>query len=142
MGDRELKQLIYRSQPFGFDNPALSGILIQARRNNRLNGITGALICRHDLYLQLIEGPAAAIDTLYSRILEDDRHCNVQLALTETVQERLFPDWAMLDDEMPTLSWSPAEVANGAIEKAHPDELRAVFEHVADKARNGASHRS
>lgn len=136
-----MKQLIYRSQPFGFDNAMLAGILVQARLNNRRDEITGALICRHDVYFQLIEGPARAIDNLYARILEDDRHCDVSLALSETVAERMFPEWEMLDDEMPTLTWSPAEVAAGAIEKASADELRAVFERLAEKARAGVSSR-
>lgn len=134
-----MKQLIYRSQPFGFDNSTLAGILIQARRNNRRDGITGALICRHDVYLQLIEGSADAIDALYARILEDDRHAEVSLALSETAEERMFPEWEMLDDELPTLIWSPAAIADGAIEKAGPDALRAVFRRIADKARAGAS---
>ena len=130
-----MKQLIYRSQPFGFDTAMLAGILVQARRNNRRDAITGALLCRHDLYLQLIEGDASAIDALYVRITADDRHCDVRLLLTGTVDDRLFPEWEMLDDEMPTLAWSPAAVADGAIETASPEELRAVFIRLADQAR-------
>ncbi|MDN3645251.1 BLUF domain-containing protein [Pontixanthobacter aestiaquae] len=131
-----MKQLIYRSQPFGFDRSMLAGILMQARHNNKRDDITGALICRHDLYIQLIEGPAAAIDALYAKISEDDRHCDVRLALSDKVSDRMFPEWEMLDDEMPTLIWSPQEIVDGAIEKATPAALRAVFERVAEKARD------
>ena len=130
-----MKQLIYRSQPFGFDSAMLAGILMQARRNNARDGITGALVCRHDLYIQLVEGPKAAIDTLYSKITVDDRHCDVRLLLAETVSERIFPEWEMLDDDMPTLTWSPAEIADGAIEAATPDMLHAMFAQIADSAR-------
>jgi Sensors of blue-light using FAD len=105
----------------------LAGILSTARRNNPRLGITGALICRHDIYLQLIEGPAEAIDALYARICEDDRHANVELLLTEAMGERLFPAWAMLDDEAPSLFWSAQDVAAGVLESATPDELRAPF---------------
>ncbi len=105
----------------------LAGILSAARRNNPALGITGALICRHDLYLQLIEGPAEAIDTLYARICEDDRHANVELLLTEDMGERLFPNWAMLDDQSPSLFWSATDVAAGALEASSPEELRAPF---------------
>lgn len=105
----------------------LAGILSAARRNNPQQGITGALICRHDVYLQLIEGPAEAIDSLYARILSDDRHTNVDLLLTEDMGERMFPAWAMLDDEAPSLFWSAQDVAAGALEKASPEELRAPF---------------
>ncbi|UZK70356.1 BLUF domain-containing protein [Sphingomonas sp. S1-29] len=122
-----MKQLIYRSQPFGFDEAMLAGILSQARRNNRRDDITGALICRHDLYLQLIEGPAPAIDALFARILGDDRHGDVQLLLSDEVTDRMFGAWAMLDDEAPSLFWSPADVAAGALEAASPADLRAAF---------------
>jgi hypothetical protein len=122
-----MRQLIYRSQPFGFDEAMLAGILSSARRNNPRDEITGALICRHDLYLQLIEGPSSAIDALYARIATDDRHCEVGLLLNEEVSERMFPAWAMLDDEAPTLFWSPAEVTGGALEAAGPTALREAF---------------
>jgi len=121
------KRLIYRSQPFGFDQSVLAGILSAARRNNPREGITGALVCRHDLYLQLIEGPADAIDALYARICVDDRHANVELLLSEDMGERLFPNWAMLDDTAPSLFWSAQDVAAGALEGASPDDLRAPF---------------
>jgi hypothetical protein len=58
----DLIQLIYSSKPFGFDEAALNQILIIARRNNPRDSITGALICRLDLYLQLLEGPQAAVE--------------------------------------------------------------------------------
>lgn len=122
-----MKQMIYRSRPFGFDNAMLAGILSGARRNNPRDDITGALICRQDLYLQLIEGPPASIDALYTRILADDRHSDVRLLLTDDVAERVFPAWAMLDDEAPTLFWSPAEVAAGALEAAGPAALLEAF---------------
>lgn len=127
-----LKQLIYRSQPFGFDKAMLAGILLSARRNNPRDDITGALICRHDLYLQLLEGPPQAVDRLYKRIGEDDRHNDVRLLLTCFVEKRMFPAWAMLDDEAPTMFWSPAAVASGALEEARPAELRAAFARLRD----------
>lgn len=133
-----MKQLIYRSQPFGFDRSTLAGILVQARHNNRRDDITGALICRHDLYIQLIEGPAPAIDALFTRIAKDDRHSDVHLSLSDTVSERIFPEWEMLDDDMPTLTWTAQEIADGAIERATPEELRAIFGQIAAKARAGS----
>ena len=131
-----MKQLIYRSQPFGFDDAMLAGILFQARRNNRRDAITGALICRHDLYIQLIEGPEPAINALYEKIAADDRHNDVCLLLADAVETRMFPEWDMLDDTMPTLTWSPDAVEGGAIETATPDALRGVFERVAARARS------
>ena len=134
-----MKQLIYRSQPFGFDRAMLAGILTGARRNNGRDAITGALVCRQDLYLQLIEGPPAAIDALYERIVVDDRHSDVRLLLAGTVSERIFPRWEMLDDQAPTLLWSSEEVAAGAIEGASKSELLGVFERLAASASGGAA---
>jgi len=121
------KRLIYRSQPFGFDEAVLAGILSAARRNNPRWGITGALICRHDIYLQLIEGPADAIDALYATICADDRNTDVRLLLSEDMGERLFPNWAMLDDTAPSQFWSAQDVAAGVLEAASQDALLAPF---------------
>ncbi|MDM7957392.1 BLUF domain-containing protein [Blastomonas sp.] len=120
-------RLIYRSQPFGFDSAMLASILSAARRNNPQWEITGALICRHDVYLQLIEGPSASIEALYSCILNDDRHIDIRLLLKEEMDERLFPAWSMLDDQAPSLFWSADDVAKGALEAASPQDLRAPF---------------
>lgn len=131
------KRMIYCSQPFGFDNAMLAGILSQARRNNDQNAITGALICRQDIYLQLIEGPAAAIDGLFEKIREDDRHTKVQVLMQEAASERLFPGWSMVDDEAPSLFWSRDEVANGVVEAASPEELLAPFLRLKDRLEAG-----
>ncbi len=125
-----LTQIIYVSQPFGFDDAMLGGILVQARRNNPRLGITGCLICRQDLYLQLLEGPGPAIDGLYEKIKQDDRHLEVvQLAKT-TVEDRMFPDWAMRDDPAQSWLWPPEAVAAGVLFQASPASLRAVFARV------------
>lgn len=110
----------------------LAGILSAARRNNPRGGITGALICRHDIYLQLIEGPADTIDALYARICADDRHTDVRLLLSEPMGERMFPAWAMLDDEAPSLFWSPQDVVTGVLDRASPAELRAPFARLSE----------
>ncbi|MEQ8410866.1 MAG: BLUF domain-containing protein [Erythrobacter sp.] len=130
-----MKQLIYRSQPFGFDSAMLAGILSAARRNNRANGITGALICRQDMYIQLVEGPDEAIDALYQRILADDRHTEVKLAMSAEVEERMVPEWDMLDDTNPSMTFSKDEVEDGAIDRASPEALQALFRRIAEKAR-------
>ncbi|MEE4206722.1 MAG: BLUF domain-containing protein [Erythrobacter sp.] len=129
-----MKQLIYRSQPFGFDHAMLDGILMAARRNNRANGITGALICRQDMYIQLVEGPDDAIDALYERILADDRHTDVKLEMSVAVEERMFPEWDMLDDTNPSMTFSKDEVEDGAIDRASPEGLRGLFRRIAEKA--------
>lgn len=127
-------QLIYTSQPFGFDDAMLSGILRQARRNNARDGITGALICRDDLYLQLLEGEADLVDAAYARIMPDDRHLSPHLIWHGEATERLFPSWAMRDDPARTWMWTAAEVREGAARNATPDEVRGIFARIAAEA--------
>ncbi|MBN1552099.1 BLUF domain-containing protein [bacterium] len=72
-------------------------------KNNERDGITGVLLSSGCLFFQIIEGPKEKIDTLYEKIVADDRHTNVlMLNAEECVKERLFPDWSMkqiaLDD--------------------------------------------
>ncbi len=136
-----LHRLIYASRPFGFDAALLGGIMVGARRNNRRDGLTGALICRADLYLQLLEGPAAAVDAAFARIARDDRHLDVEPLVSEAVETRLFPAWDMLDDPARSWLWTPREVADGAVTAAEPGAVLAVFERIAGErqAADGAT---
>jgi hypothetical protein len=127
-------QLIYSSRPFGFDDASLNGILLTARRNNPRDEITGALICRHDLYLQLLEGPEDAVEARYRSIARDDRHLEVVKRVSRRVTERMFPSWAMRDDPARSWMWTAQEVAQGALERAAPDEFVAVFARLAKEA--------
>jgi len=124
-------QLIYRSQPFGFDDAMLGGILLQARRNNARDGLTGALIVRGDLYLQLLEGPEAFVAATFGRIAADNRHLAVTRISQDSVAARLFPGWSMRDDPAQSWLWTAAEVAAGALDRAAPAEVRTVFERLA-----------
>jgi len=105
----------------------LSSILASARPNNPKLGITGAFICRHDIYRQLIEGGEDAIDTLFERISHDDRHLGVNVLKQPKVDGRLFPDWVMLHDPAHSWLWPPEEVNLGAIIDASAEALQQVF---------------
>ena len=129
-----LRQIIYVSRPFGFDNAVLNGILSKSRRNNLRDDVTGALICRADIYLQLIEGPETAIRDVYARIASDDRHADINLLSNEPVTDRIFPGWAMRDDPARTWMWTQAQVAAGAIDKATRPDLLAVFNRLKAEA--------
>ncbi len=127
----DLIQLIYSSKPFGFDEAALNQILIIARRNNPRDSITGALICRLDLYLQLLEGPPAAVEARYSSIARDHRHLEVVKRVSRPVTERLFPNWAMRDDPARSWMWTATEINQGVLDRAAPAEFISVFSRLA-----------
>ncbi len=128
-----LTQIVYSSKPFGFDAAVLDDILTISRVRNSKADITGTLICRADMYLQLIEGPDAAIQATYQRITMDDRHVEINLLLSRAVTERLFPKWAMRDDPARSWMWDQQEIADGAIAAATQQDILAIFERVASE---------
>ena len=127
-------QLIYSSQPFGYNLEILSGILTTSRVNNVKRNITGALICREDIFLQLLEGPQENVQETYDSIKRDDRHLNVQHLLDHNIDQRLFPAWAMKDDPVKTWMWSKEEVANGIVRKLTQKEIIKVFEKLSKES--------
>ena len=129
-----LLQLTYASRPFGFDGPTLSGILLDARRCNDRDGITGALICRDDLFLQLLEGPAQAVKAAYHRIARDDRHVEVRELSRRTIADtdRLFARWAMRDDPAQSWVWSRAELDDDILDRTTEADVVAIFERLAN----------
>lgn len=122
-----LFRAIYSSQPFGFDAAVLAGILLEARQANQRDGVTGALICRADIYLQWLEGPEREVRNTLARIEKDDRHVEVKVHVAGSVTERMFGDWAMLHDPAQSWFWSQEDVADGAAERATPEEVTGLF---------------
>jgi hypothetical protein len=123
----KLFRAIYSSRPFGFDAGILSSILLDARRANARDDITGALICRADVYLQWLEGPEDKVRRTLEQIKRDDRHLEVTVHVADYVNDRIFGQWAMLDDPAASCIWSRAAVADGAIERTTPEEVTAFF---------------
>lgn len=132
-----LVQLIYISQPFGFDSSILSGILWRARINNARDNITGALIARADIYIQLLEGPEADVLRTWAKIRQDDRHIDATRKVLRPITTRMFPYWTMHDDPADTWLWDQAEVADGAAAAATEDDMLAVFARMREAALEG-----
>jgi hypothetical protein len=128
-------QLVYSSRPFGFDLSMLGNILMRSRRNNARDDITGALICRADLYLQWLEGPQAAVEATYTKILKDDRHLDIVRRITRPATTRMFPEWSMRDDPAEGWLWSQEDIDGGALDRAEAVDFIHVFERVRDLAK-------
>lgn len=104
-------RLLYYSQvTSGITDEEVRDILQTARRNNPGLGLTGVLVYGAGLFMQLLEGPEAAVLRQYVKILDDRRHGNCQIIHISPAEERMFQDWSM-----------------GAI-KADPHE----FQHLAE----------
>ena len=81
------------SAPFTGD--ALGDLLIKARSNNARRSLTGMLLYHQESFFQVLEGPPAAVDSIYQRISEDPRHVKIVKLIQESIDERSFADWTM-----------------------------------------------
>ncbi|ETX13334.1 blue light sensor protein [Roseivivax halodurans JCM 10272] len=134
-----LFRAIYSSRPFGFEAAILNGILLQARRANERDGITGALICREDIYLQWLEGPEDRVRDTLARIQRDDRHVEMRLHVAAPVEERVFSHWAMLHDPAVTWIWTQKQVSAGIAEQSAPEQVTGFFMRLRDQVNNAKS---
>jgi hypothetical protein len=126
-----LIQVIYSSQPFAYDEATLGNLLVKARSNNLRDRITGALICRRDIYLQLLEGPKSEVMATLARVRYDDRHMNLTLHQNAPITQRMFGDWAMLHDPAKSWLWPEAQVDDG-VPKVAVDDIKDVFRNLAE----------
>ena len=73
----------------------LEKLLVQARKLNHDNGITGVLLYSGGNIMQCFEGPEAAIPVTYARIRSSRRHRNLVELMNEPVAQRSFDGWDM-----------------------------------------------
>lgn len=103
-----IRQLLYRSgQLYEFTAADMMRLLHQSRAHNAGCDVGGVLLLRDGLFMQLLEGPVTAVEALYSRIVQDPRHCGVQLVTRRERATRLLPDWRM--------AWAEAPLGDGAL---------------------------
>lgn len=91
-----LFQLVYESTATeAMTDAGLRELLQQARSKNEELEITGLLLYANNHFLQVLEGPEAAVRRLFATIQEDPRHTNIKALLKTHATERTFPDWRM-----------------------------------------------
>ena len=97
-----MHHLIYLSQAtVPFNVPQLEQLLARARRFNTAYALTGVLLYGNDQFFQVLEGDAATVQALYTRIRQDPRHRNVTTYADKAIAERAFPDWQMAYRALP-----------------------------------------
>ena len=90
-------QLVYvSSATITFDDAALRELLKKAREKNSLVGVTGMLLHQKGTFLQVLEGVASVVDSVYARIARDPRHRHViMLSRRDDLVAPCFSDWTM-----------------------------------------------
>ena len=93
-----LVRLLYASRATQtIDDALVASILQHSQVHNQEHGITG-LLCTYspsNVFLQVLEGGRAAVNSLYNAIVADPRHRDVTLLDYEEVSERRFAAWRM-----------------------------------------------
>ena len=91
-----LERLVYRSQStHKLGSLHLFNLLNLCREKNKRLGITGHLLYTEEVFVQCIEGPPAAIESLWQSLLRDERHYNIELLSRGPLSERRFAQWSM-----------------------------------------------
>jgi hypothetical protein len=85
-----------------FGPPELAQLLTRAREKNSQLGITGMLLYKAGLFLQVLEGETTQVRDLYTTIVNDPRHRACSVVQEGAITRRQFSDWSMgfrnLDD--------------------------------------------
>lgn len=124
-----LRRLVYASRFTGdlrdFDE-VLRAVIAKSIQNNRLDDVTGFLVAGEGRFLQLLEGPAKAVEAVYARIAQDPRHADLALLHHDRAGRRLFRDWNMGQHRLGAVDHGLlSEVGLGVFDPASLDAERA-----------------
>ena len=93
-----VRQLIYTSRvatgPHE-DDALLRSILEVSVRNNTAVAVTGMLLHHRNHFIQALEGSPDAVEAVYRRVRQDQRHRELKLLQDATPTSRSFAGWAM-----------------------------------------------
>jgi two-component system, chemotaxis family, chemotaxis protein CheY len=92
-----LLRVVFRSEVApGVTKEHIKSILSASQAKNPARNI-GSMLCFDTThFLEILEGPHRVVDALYSKIMADTRHRNVQTVIKDGIKERLLENWAML----------------------------------------------
>jgi len=91
-----LVRLLYVSQSVGpITTTVTASVLEKSNANNKKQNITGILCQGSGLWMQVLEGERSLVNILYSKIMSDRHHQNVQLLSIEEITSRRFGQWSM-----------------------------------------------
>lgn len=92
----QLEALLYTSESSAVTGLIdLVGILEDARLRNQQRQITGLLLHDQGVFVQLLEGPADQLNTLWVSLSQDPRHHSIKLLDRRPLRKRRFGNWSM-----------------------------------------------
>ena len=130
----QLKRVVYVSKKTDVSDTTLRDIIASSKKNNPEEDVTGCLLSGSNSFLQLLEGPADFVDTLYSKISTDNRHGNVVTLCDEKIDERLFLSWSMKLAPFENMEWSNEDFNSGNFLNITGEEALSVFVRLNENA--------
>lgn len=91
-----LTTLIYRSQMHLTQETDLILLVEKANAENAARGITGILLLKDNVYLQILEGDECVLEQLFSKIKQDERHSQVVELMRDYAPRRRFENVGMM----------------------------------------------
>lgn len=91
-----LHRLVYISSAIpDLKHSQIQNLVDTSCHNNDKFQITGLLLFVEGNFMQVLEGSREHVLQLYENIKIDSRHTNLITMLSETITERMFPDWSL-----------------------------------------------
>ncbi|MEJ8280482.1 BLUF domain-containing protein [Pseudonocardia spirodelae] len=135
----QVHRLIYRSRseiPRENREVVLAEIFDVARSKNKRSGVTGALLISDNWFVQTLEGDEATVSGLFETISRDDRHTDVSVIESTTVDARVFARWSMARISVAGRSDIPLHDVDGRIRPAAPDRPGREQQDLLTRMRN------
>ena len=127
-------QIIYSSEStMPMQSEDLETLLTHARSRNADAGISGALIYADGVFLQIIEGDRAQVETLMTRIRKDRRHEAVTVLREGEMPSARFERWKMAyigATSEQVARWAGLRVSSAASEGTRRERRRPRAHHA------------
>ena len=120
--DQQLIQLVYRSRSL-IEGAEYHKLMATCVLNNPPRDITGVLISHSGWFLQVLEGSAVNVNSLFKVIERDPRHSDFLLLRFNAIVARDFSDWSMASIEVDEQRF--INIANQALQ-AEDEAMSAV----------------
>lgn len=87
------RNVIPQAMPQAVLEDEIKAILATARRRNKADNVTGALLFTVSGFAQVLEGMRDVVEHTFDRIIGDPRHADVTVLSFTPTERRSFPDW-------------------------------------------------
>lgn len=78
-----------------FSELELNLLLKTSQQNNTKLNVTGVLLFIEGCFLQILEGEKSAVEALYNKVKNDNRHHHILKIFAGETKERVFKKWSM-----------------------------------------------